>query len=132
VVAALEGVFHESVDAVTVIEYSRYARLHVGMTATTRRNRILLAISGRQFVARPELVLHEYFHVLRQWGTGSLTRWRYLAESFRRGYWDNRFEQEAREFTALHLDWFRVCLEQERPDEASGRRDPARRNALLE
>jgi hypothetical protein len=42
--------------------------------------------------------LHEYFHVLRQWGAGLLTRWRYFVESARYGYWDNSFEREAREF----------------------------------
>jgi hypothetical protein len=98
--AALEQVFEEPVGAVKVIERSIYARAHRHMTATTRPNCILLAISGREFVSNSELLLHEYFHVLRQWGTGSLTRSRYLVESARRGYWQNRFEREAREFSA--------------------------------
>jgi len=74
--------------------------LHRGMCATTRPNRILLAMSGAAFVADHELLLHEYFHVLRQWRTARLTRWRYVVESVRRGYWDNRYELEAREFAA--------------------------------
>jgi hypothetical protein len=115
--AALERVFDESVGAVRVIELSRYARLHPRMTATTRPNRILLSISGEQFIARPELVLHEFFHVLRQWGTGSLTRWRYLTESFRRGYWDNRFEREAREFTASNLERYLAYLQRHHLDD---------------
>jgi hypothetical protein len=100
----LERIFEEPVGGVEIIEYSRYAQAHLGMSATTRPNRILLAGSGAEFVANPDMLLHEYFHVLRQWRTGRLTRWRYLVESTRRGYWENRFEQEARAFAAAHLE----------------------------
>ena len=110
VAAALEQVFGEPVDAVTVIEHSRYAQVHLGMSATTRPNRIFLSISGTEFVANPDLLLHEYFHVLRQWGTGRLTRWRYLLESARRGYRANEYEQEAREFAAAAVELYRVYL----------------------
>ncbi len=110
VTAALEHVFAESVGGVIVIEHSRYARLHRGMCATTRPNRIFLAISGAAFVADPELLLHEYFHVLRQWRTARLTRWRYVVESARRGYWDNRYELEAREFAAEATEQYRRYL----------------------
>ena len=103
VLQSLERIFSEPVGEVIVIEHSRYACLHRGMSATTRPNRILLAISGAEFVGRPELILHEYFHVLRQWRTGELTRWRYLRECALRGYWNNRFEHEAREFTAANV-----------------------------
>jgi hypothetical protein len=98
--AALERVFAASLEGIIVIENSLYARAHLGMCATTRPNRILLAISGAEFAASPELLLHEYFHVIRQWRPGHLTRWRYLAETARRGYRANRYEQEAREFAA--------------------------------
>jgi hypothetical protein len=84
------------------------------MSATTRPNRILLAASGAQFIANPEMVLHEYFHVLRQWSPGYLTRWRYLFESMRHGYWENRFEREAREFAATALGRYRGCLNERR------------------
>jgi hypothetical protein len=97
---ALERVFETPVDGIIVIENSLYARAHLGMLATTRPNRILLAISGAEFAASPELLLHEYFHVIRQWRLGSLTRWRYLVESARRGYGANCYEREAREFAA--------------------------------
>jgi hypothetical protein len=110
VTVALERVFSVPVGGVVVIERSLYARMHLGMWATTRPNRILLAVTGEQFVAVPELVLHEYFHVIRQWGEGRLTRWRYLVESARRGYWDNAYEQEARDFTASALPRFRRYL----------------------
>ncbi len=104
--AALEQIFNEPVDGVRVIENSRYARCHRGMAATTRPERIYLSGSGAEFAATPGLVLHEYFHVIRQWRTGSLTRWRYLVESVRHGYWNNRYEIEAREFTAGAVDQF--------------------------
>jgi hypothetical protein len=62
-------------------------------------------------------VLHEYFHVIRQWGTADLTIPRYLIESFRRGYWDNRFEIEAREFTDAEIFRYRALLAQHRTAE---------------
>ena len=107
---ALERVFEAPVDGVIVIENSLYARAHLGMYATTRPNRILLANSGAEFAANPELVLHEYFHVIRQWHPGHLTRWRYLTESARRGYRANRYEQEAREFAAAARERFERYL----------------------
>lgn len=103
---ALERVFEAPVDGIIVIENSLYARAHLGMYATTRPNRILLANSGAEFAATPELLLHEYFHVIRQWRPGHLTRWRYLIESARRGYRANRYEQEAREFAATARERF--------------------------
>ena len=107
---ALERVFGEPVGGVVVIEHSRYAQAHLGMCATTRPNRILLTISGAQFASNPDLLLHEYFHVIRQWQTGRLTRWRYVVESIRCGYWDNPFEREAREFAAGAMERFRLYV----------------------
>lgn len=110
VVTALDKVFGEPVSDVRVIEFSPYARMHLGMSATTRPNRILLAIAGSKFVEDPDMLLHEYYHVLRQWANGRLTRWRYLAESARRGYWHNTFEREARNFSASAVATFRAYL----------------------
>ncbi|HMN46333.1 MAG TPA: DUF4157 domain-containing protein [Povalibacter sp.] len=101
---ALREIFGERIDHVRVIEHSLYARMHIGARATTRRNRILLRESAADFWADPELVLHEYFHVLRQWQPRRLTIWRYLLEWWRRGYWNNVFEVEARAFAANHRD----------------------------
>jgi hypothetical protein len=112
VAAALERVFEEPVDRIIVIERSSYAKLHRGMRATTRPDRILLAMSGAEFAANPELLLHEYYHVLCQWRSGYLTRWRYALECVRYGYWDNRYEQEAREFTAAALSEYCRFLEE--------------------
>ena len=109
---ALERVFEAPVHEIIVIENSLYARAHLGMRATTRPNRILLAISAAEFVADPEFLLHEYFHVVRQWRPGHLTRWRYLAESVRRGYWANRYEQEARAFVASARERFARYLQE--------------------
>lgn len=111
IAAALRSIFDEPVGHVRVIERSSYARLHFGARATTRRNRILLRDSAQEFWNDPELVLHEYFHVIRQWQPRRLTIWRYLLESLRRGYWDNHFETEARAFAALHRERLRQLLE---------------------
>jgi len=94
---ALEQLLGERIGHVRVIEHSWFARLH-GAFATTRLQRIYLAGSAEDFFDNPWLMLHEYCHVLRQWQTGSLTVRRYLIEWVRRGYWNTRFEVEAREF----------------------------------
>ena len=96
--AALRELFDDRVDDVEVVENSWYARLHRGARATTRRNRILLPGPASEFFDDPALVLHEYFHVLRQWNRGRLSIARYLAEWVRHGYWSNRYERQARRF----------------------------------
>lgn len=103
VCAALREVFGRDVEDVRVVEHSWYALLHIGMTATTRRRRIYLRGSARRFYEDPELVLHEYFHVLRQWEIRALTGVGYLVESLRRGYRQNRFEVEARAFASANV-----------------------------
>ena len=107
VARGLEAVFAKGVTEVVIIEDSLYAQLHWRIRATTRPNRILLVGSGTEFISDPEIVLHEYFHVLRQWHTGRLTRCRYLVESARHGYWNNHFEIEARGFAAEALARYR-------------------------
>src|ERR1700754_4213556 len=86
---ALREIFGEPVDHVRVIENSLYARMHFGARATTRRGGILLRGSAKDFWNDSELVLHEYFHVLRQWQPRRLTIWKYLKESARNCYWHN-------------------------------------------
>jgi Domain of unknown function (DUF4157) len=95
--SALERLLGERIGHVKVIEHSWFARIHRAC-ATTRLQHIYLAGSAEDFFDNPWLMLHEYCHVLRQWQTGSLTVPRYLMECLRRGYWNNRFEVEAREF----------------------------------
>jgi hypothetical protein len=108
--ATLEELFGESVRDVQIFEHSRRLRLHGRAVATTRRGRIYLRGSAEQFFRDPALVLHEYFHVLRQWKPRHLTSARYVAELLRRGYWDNRFEIEAREFVEDHVHRFKALL----------------------
>jgi hypothetical protein len=107
---ALAAVLGDDVDDVEIVERSWYARLHFGARATTRRNRILLRGTAAEFFADPELLLHEYFHLLRQWNRGRLSVTAYLAESARRGYWRNRYEHQARRFTHLRLGAFKALL----------------------
>ena len=116
---ALEQLLGERIGHVKVIEYSWFARLH-GAFATTRLQRIYLAGSAEEFFNNPWLMLHEYCHVLRQWQTGSLTVPRYLIECLRRGYWNNRFEVEARAFADRHTLRLHALL-QIQPSSASRR-----------
>ncbi len=103
VASCLEQAFGTSVAHVQIIEHSLFARLHVRAVATTRRRRIYLRGSGADFFQNPWLMLHEYCHVLKQWESRELTTPRYLLECVRRGYWNNRFEVEARAFADAHL-----------------------------
>jgi Domain of unknown function (DUF4157) len=100
--AALEELLGAPIGHVRVIEHSWFVRLHGRAVATTRRGRIYLRGSAADFWSNPSLMLHEYWHVISQWETGELTTARYLAECLRRGYRNNRFEIEAREFAAAH------------------------------
>jgi hypothetical protein len=111
---ALELLFGEPVGHIKVVQYSIFVRFHWHAIATTRKNRIYLRGSAKEFFADGPLVLHEYFHVIRQWATGDLTNLRYLAECFRRGYWDNRFEIEAREYSSTEIFRYRALLAQHR------------------
>jgi hypothetical protein len=90
----------EVIDEVKVVEYSWINALHFWPLAVTRRQRIYLRRSAAEFYADPELVLHEYFHVIRQWNPGRLTVLKYVRECLRSGYWKNIFEIEARYFAA--------------------------------
>jgi hypothetical protein len=108
---ALVDLLGDEVDDVEIVEHSPYARLHLGARATTRRNRILLPGSAAEFFADPELVLHEYFHVLRQWNRGRMSLASYLAEWLRRGYRDSRYERQARRYARLRLPALLARLE---------------------
>jgi hypothetical protein len=99
---ALEELLGASIADVRVIEHSWFARLHGRAVATTRRGRIYLRGSATDFWSNPPLMLHEYWHVIGQWQTGKLSTLRYVLECLRRGYWNNRFEIEARAFAAAH------------------------------
>jgi hypothetical protein len=100
--AALGRLLGAGVAHVRVIEHSWFVRVHGRALATTRRNRIYLRGTAAAFFADPWLMLHEYWHVIGQWQRGTLTVPRYLLECARRGYWNNRFEVEARAFADRH------------------------------
>jgi Domain of unknown function (DUF4157) len=108
----LRAFFGDAVDEVRIVEHSLFARLHGRAIATTRRRNIYLRGSAEDFFTDPVLMLHEYCHVLNQWEPGSLTTMRYVGECMRRGYWDNRFEVEAREFADDNVYRFRAMLTQ--------------------
>jgi Domain of unknown function (DUF4157) len=100
---ALEDILRAPIGDIRVIEHSRLARLHGLAVATTRRRRIYLRGSAAEFFANPWLMLHEYCHVVHQWQPGTLSVTRYVIECVRRGYWNNRFEIEARAFADRHV-----------------------------
>ena len=118
---ALEALLGEGVAAVRIIEHSRLVRLHGRALATTRRGRIYLRGAAAEFFANPWLMLHEYCHVLRQWQPGTLTVGAYLIECLRHGYWDNRFEVEARAFADRHAPALHAALGGAQPSSASRR-----------
>ena len=105
---SLAKLFGDDVALVEVIENSFFARMHWQALATTRRRRIYLRGTAVDFFNDPALMVHEYFHVTKQWEPRLLTTWRYVLEWLRRGYWNNRFEVEARQFTADNLHAFRL------------------------
>ena len=107
---ALAGILGTPVDHVRVIEHSFWVRLHGRAVATTRRNRIYLRGSAQDFFGNASLLLHEYCHVILQWQPGRLTVRRYLLECLQRGYWNNRFEIEARAFAARHVATLHALL----------------------
>jgi Domain of unknown function (DUF4157) len=113
--AALEELLGTEVGAIEVIENSWFARAHLRAVATTRRKRIYLSGAAHDFFSDPVLMLHEYCHVVRQWQPRRLTILKYLLEWLRRGYWDNRFEVEAREFAEDNLYRFRALLARKSP-----------------
>ena len=106
--------FGAGIDDVRIVEHSIINWLHFRPLAVTRCNRIYLRGSAAEFFAEPEIVVHEYFHVLRQWGTGELTVWRYLVESLRKGYWQNCYEVDARGFAAQHRNRYALLSTEQR------------------
>jgi hypothetical protein len=107
---ALQEIFGRAASGVELIENSWLVRWHPRAIATTRPNRIYLRGTIAEFARDPGLVLHEYFHVLNQWAPKRLTRRGYVLEWLRRGYVNNRFEIEAREFEAANQRRFRLLV----------------------
>ena len=107
----LAKIFGQSVAGVNV----RNKLIVTNEWITTRTNSIRLPQdeSVGAFFSDPHLVLHEYFHVLRQWNVGGISRSSYAAEYFRHGAADgNRYEDEANGFADKNLDSLKKCLEE--------------------
>jgi RHS repeat-associated protein len=79
--------------------------------AITSVNSITTRDSCPGFFSHPGIVLHEYYHVLRQWNAGRLSTFRYLWDNIiDGGYEKNRWEVEARNFAASKLEDFQRCI----------------------
>ena len=111
VISALEDLFAESVADIKVIEHSWYAAIHGNILATTRTERILLNMDGLTFSALPELVLHEYFHVVKQWRNGELTAFKYVIESAKNGYINNKYEIATNRYVQRNIVRFKLLLD---------------------
>lgn len=112
---ALELIFGaQKLREVDIFERVWWLRPLPWVAAITGPGHIWLRGSAEGFFADPELVLHEYCHVLRQWNPGRLTILRYVTEWLRVGYWRNRFEVEARAFAASELSRFEQRLAEAR------------------
>lgn len=99
-------------SGISVVPHSAMSRLHFGY-ATTRRDRLYLPRGCDEFWSSPAWVLHEYYHLLRQWRPGTLTTPKYVAAALRhplRPHESNAFEKEAEAFVAAKLDAFVACL----------------------
>jgi hypothetical protein len=113
---ALKAIFGDGVENVVIVQNSWIAWLHGRVSATTRKRRIYLRRDAASFFGNPELMLHEYFHVLLQWEAGDLTVFRYIVESVRNGYWNNAYEIAARHFATGNLARFlNLCLREIHP-----------------
>lgn len=69
--------------------------------SVTRPERIYTNIAEDVFFALDRHVLHEYYHVVQQWGRERMTRVGYLLSSARR-------EREAWDFVEANLDLYRL------------------------
>jgi hypothetical protein len=110
IAASLAVLLGTGVEHVRIYEDSLFVRLHGRAVATTRRRCIYLRGSASDFFDDPWLMLHEYWHVIKQWEPRTLTIRSYLLECLRRGYWNNRFEVEARAFADAKTHSFRAML----------------------
>jgi hypothetical protein len=100
-------IFGESVSGINI---KQKPRSNPRWAATTRKNKIIVYTDCSGFFNDTFVVLEEYYHVLRQWNRGRMTRISYLLESARNGYRGNKFENEAWEFVEWNKSDFDDCL----------------------
>jgi hypothetical protein len=119
VLATLFG--QEAARSVVLRERVWWLRPLPWVAAITGPSRIWLRGRAEDFFADPDLVLHEYCHVINQWDTRRLSIPRYLIEWCRVGYWRNAYEVEARAFAARELGRCRRLLAEARTRESGAR-----------
>lgn len=106
VLAALEQVFDEpGLERVAVFYRPWYVQCHLafigGWTGSvTRPGRIYTNIPEGLFFRLDAHVLHEYYHVVQQWGRERMTPLGYMLECRRR-------ERDARNFAAANVERYR-------------------------
>jgi hypothetical protein len=99
----LEEIFGEgTTEGIEIIYRPWYVRLH-GMErgSTTRPERIYTNLPPEEFFGDEFHLLHEHFHVIRQWRTGRMNRFNYLWEGLKEGR-NNIWEREANDFAREH------------------------------
>jgi hypothetical protein len=95
----LEEIFGEgTTEGIEIIYRPWYVRLHgIERGSTTRPERIYTNIPPDEFFANESHLLHEHFHVIRQWRPGRMNRFNYLWEGLKEGR-NNVWEREANDF----------------------------------
>lgn len=105
----LKELFGPDVDQVEILE--RQKKKEPKYIITTRKNKIILRWpTCEDFKKMDAVVLEEYFHVIKQWNTGKMTKLKYGIEHMKNGYDNNKFEVEAWEFVSQNIDAYQDCL----------------------
>jgi hypothetical protein len=107
----LEKTFGEPIDKVTITRDDDFVNWHLGNDkdgnpvrgATTRPGKIFINISCDEFFSDPLFVLHEYYHVVQQWGHEGMTIPGYLIRSGQR-------EREAWDYAKRNFQKVKDCL----------------------
>jgi hypothetical protein len=103
VLQALEMLFDESgLDRISVVYRPWYVQSHLAFIggrfgSVTRPGRIYTNIPEELFFRFDAHVLHEFFHVVQQWGRERMTTLGYLLHARQR-------EREARDFVGANLE----------------------------
>lgn len=119
VLNALRHVLEEpAIERIAVIYRPWYVVSHLVFIggrfgSVTRPGRIYTNIPEPLFFRLDGHLLHEYYHVVQQWGRERMTRSGYLLDCRRR-------EREAEDFVAANLTRFRALRERERPRAPGG------------